>query len=118
MSKVKLPVRSPEPSRRVEAVVSVYDDGKYIRTAIVVSPDGTGGSIDIVTPDGRRLGQINLFHGGEKDNPLMVDVIDIDDLYKPARALTFDTDPKGKGRQCIEGGKLVGVHFTPKGAKE
>jgi len=79
------------------------EDG-FERTALVIEPHDASGSIDLVTPDGTRIGQINIML---TETCLMVDMIDPDNRYTIRRALTFK---QGK-RASIEAGPLVAAHF-------
>lgn len=67
--------------------VTTYDDGKWVRTAIVVPENGV--SFDLVDSSGKRIAEINAFVYDESTH-LIVDVIDKDDLFDSNRALTFD----------------------------
>ena len=92
---------------------TTHDDGSFKRTALIVHPEGTGGSIDLVTAGGQRLAQINVFYNPCDDDAhacLMVDVIDVDNRYSARRALVFS--PKERAQlEVPPGGNLVGVDF-------
>lgn len=76
----------------------------FTRTAIVVEGGDTG-SIDLVTPDGKRVAQVNISYmpsagdEGAKEECLIVDVIDVDDVFPDRRALVFN--PKSRTRARI-----------------
>jgi hypothetical protein len=93
-------------SKNATTDTTTYNDGKFVRTALIVEKDenGKGGSVDLVTKDGTRVGEINIFYS---EGRLMVDVIDVDNLYDVRRALGF----KNGGRECIETGQVVAAHF-------
>jgi hypothetical protein len=104
-----------QKSREAHTKTTTHDDGKFIRTAIVCEGGNTG-SIDLVTADGIRLGQINISFlperssvGGEPEC-LIVDVIDVDERYEKRRALAFSNKER-KILDVPEGGKLVSVDF-------
>lgn len=69
--------------------MTTYDDGKFVRTAIVVKEGGAGGSLDIVDSKGRRIGQLNIFVQEGEEPSLMVDIIDVDHVFEKHRALGF-----------------------------
>src|SRR5262245_19155373 len=69
--------------------LSTHDDGKHVRTAIVmVGGSRTGGSIDVVTPDGELLVRINMFTN-EEFSWFAADVIELDDRFNKRNAITF-----------------------------
>jgi hypothetical protein len=105
---VEAVVKRNAKSLPAETQITTHDDGKFIRTALVIEPkEGKSGSVDIVTKDGKRLCQINLF--AYEDGSLIVDVIDVDDRYKIRRALVFSD---GERRSIDVGnGNLVSVDF-------
>ena len=87
---------------------SVHDDGKWIRTALIVgSGDGRGGSVAIVNPEGKRIALLNIFTSEDNDW-LAVDVIDIEERYTNRRALTFND---GTRQDMQAPTTLVGVDF-------
>lgn len=94
---------------------TTYDDGKFVRTALVVG-EGEYGSVDVVCArTGKRLCQLNVFYEPKAadgaEDALMVDVIDVEKRYPARRALVFS---RTKGRSHInvpEDGNLVGVDF-------
>lgn len=98
-------------SKDVHTPVSTHDDGKFIRTALVVRPDaGDEGSVAIVDPEGNRLALLNLF---VYDNGnLIVDVIDVDERFANRTALAF----RDSRRESLAAGKVVSVDF--RGVKE
>lgn len=72
--------------------ITTYDDGRFIRTAVVAVEKGS--SFDLVDEDGKRLAVINAFvyrsdDGGEV-NHLILDVIDVDDRFALKFALLFN----------------------------
>jgi hypothetical protein len=91
-----------------------HDDG-FTRTALVL--DKGGPSVDLVTPDGRRVAQINISYSVSKEDGgeeyLIVDVIDVDKRFPQRRALHF-TD---QTRHCADLGpdaNLVSTDFRRK----
>lgn len=90
-------------SRNAESKLTTYDDGKFVRTAIVVTDTS---SIDVLNEKGERIGQVNLFTQ-EGRNILMVDVIDVEDRYTDRRAIGFY---KGTPKH-VKAGKVVAAHF-------
>lgn len=98
-------------SEDAQTPTTTYDDGNFVRTAIVV--DRAGGSFDLVAADGTRLAEINVFtypHQRPEDAPadhVIVDVIDVDDKWTKRTALTF---PDGQ-RQFHETHKVTSVEF-------
>jgi len=92
----------------------LYDDGQFIRTALVVG-DGDTGSVDLVDTRGVRLAQVNISFIPKRDGEevLIVDVIDVDKRYTERRALVFSPT----SRQAVdvpEGGNLVSTDFRVK----
>lgn len=88
--------------------VATYDDGKFIRTAIVAQESGT--SFDVVGKHGERLFMINVFVYYDDDgNAYMTstDVIDVDEKFPRKQALTFN---EGQ-RQSLDAGYLVCAYF-------
>jgi len=80
------PVAPIKPSKDAQTPVSTHDDGKFIRTAIVLGKDASG-SLAIVDPlTGKRLALVNVFRG---EASLIVDVIDVDGVFTTHRALGF-----------------------------
>lgn len=98
------------------------EDG-FRRTALDVSR-AEHGSLDVIVrlPGGaRRLCQINISVARGLDPQLIVDVIDIDEVYKERCAFVFagPTSRRGIARRELKapkGGKLVSVDF--RGAKK
>lgn len=96
-------------SERAQDHTTTYDDGKFIRTAIVVQ-DHNGSSFDLVDEYGERLCLINAFVMRDDDGnmtQISVDVIDIDEKFKTKRALTFNDGQ----RQFLDAGNLVCASF-------
>jgi hypothetical protein len=100
---------------------STFDDGTFVRTAIVLRGDnGEEGSLDVVDRDGKRIAQINLFWTPDDDEGrahLMADVIDVDGRFTERRALVFSPRER-RQLQVPEGGNLVGVDFRSAPPKE
>jgi len=111
--------------RNAHTPVTTWTDEKdgFIRTALDVSRPEHG-SVDVIirAPGGsRRLCQINITVGRGLDPQLIVDVIDIDDVYTERCAFVFrgSTSRRGIARKELKvpkGGKLVSVDF--RGAKK
>jgi hypothetical protein len=84
-SKASKPMTTPSKDARTQ--VSTYDDGRFIRTALIISGSEVG-SIDLVNAEGVRLAQINISHlpnghgNGHGDECTIVDVIDMSDRYQ------------------------------------
>lgn len=90
---------------------TTYNDGKFVRTAIVVGGDEENtGSIDLVDADGARLAQVNISFLPDSDGleVLIVDVIDVDNRYTNRRMLAFTSTER-----VIKDapGRLVSVDF-------
>ena len=106
-----------EGSRGACAAMCTHDDGKFIRTALVVADNNTS-SIDVVrikSGSVERLCQINIFWIPDNgEGPcLIVDTIDVDLKFKQGRAITFSP----MERHVIDvppGGKLVSAYFRGK----
>jgi hypothetical protein len=93
----------PTVSRDATSKVVTYDDGTFIRTAIVA---GVGcASLDVLNSAGLRIAEINIILG--QDGTLIVDTIDVDKVFAVRRALTF---PNGQ-RQEIPAGSVVSADF-------
>ena len=97
---------------------STHDDGRFVRTALVLGGAGAeggrdeGGSIDVIDKvTGVRLCQINLvaLRGGG----IIVDVIDVEKRHATRRALAFSQTER-RIVEVPEGGTLVSVDFRPK----
>jgi len=91
--------------KNAETPTTTYTDGKFRRTALIIGPENAG-SVDVVTAEGERLAQLNLFI--TEDGVFMADVIDVDERYKTHLALGF---PEGR-RTVTKAGTVVGAHFT------
>lgn len=74
-------------SKNAETPVTTHDDGKFVRTALVVGGENTG-SIDIVNTSGERIALLNLFTNSD-NTWFAVDVIDKDERFDRHAALTF-----------------------------
>lgn len=97
----EVPVSRPAPTR-----TTTYDDSTFVRTALIA--EGEGGSVDVVTADGRRLCQINIFWSVE-DESLIVDVIDVDDRYEDRKAVVFPK--KGGPGRIVKSRSIVSADF-------
>lgn len=86
---------------------ATYDDGKYVRTAIVV-PMEESASIDIVDEHGAHMARLNVF--AYKD-AISVDVIDVYDNYNDRAALTFLEGV----RHSLKAGQIVCAWFVRRG---
>jgi hypothetical protein len=98
---------------------ATYDDGKFVRTALIIDEDGPNGSqsVDVIRiVDGRpvRLCQINLFDYRDEDS-LIVDVIDVDARFTRRRALVFSPTAGRSELAVPKEGNLVSVDFRTKG---
>ena len=100
-------------SSQSKCEVSTYDDGDFIRVAIVVPDDGV--SFDLVDINGTRIAEINAFVYYQKSDDydamevdhVIIDVIDKDDLFGNNNAITFQT-----GRRNFNmSGKVVSADF-------
>jgi hypothetical protein len=78
-------------SSQSKCEVTTYDDGDFIRVAIVVPDDGV--SFDLLDDEGVRIAEINAFvyraSAGQEINHVIVDIVDKDDLFNENHALTF-----------------------------
>jgi len=100
-------------SKNAETKITIFDDGHFVRTAIVVD-DANVGSIDVVDKSGQRVCQINVFVG---ELSVVVDVIDIDKRFPQKRALCFTNQGYGENRRILDAFKtssLVSVDFRRK----
>jgi hypothetical protein len=97
---------------------ATYDDGKFIRTALVAS-DGKAGSFDVVAEvHGQRvrLAQINLFYFPRSDaegggDRVIVDVIDVDRRYRDKFAIGFSQTERAR-IDMPSGGSVFSVDFS------
>lgn len=111
--------KKKHPVMAIETPTTTWtgEDG-FRRTALDVSRPEHG-SLDVIirAPRGaRRLCQINITVGRGLDPQLIVDVIDVDEVYTERRAFVFagPTSRKGIARKELKapkGGKLVSVDF-------
>lgn len=89
--------------------VSTHDDGRFVRTAIVV-PDSA--SFDLIDANGKRLALINVFHYEKAEGrEVSIDVIDADKNHEgKVEALTYSD-----GQRVFTGssGNLVAALFRP-----
>lgn len=89
-------------SKDEQSTVTQHDDGRFIRTAIVVTrePEDSGGSasFDLVDELGNRIALINAFAYPDDETGeikhVIVDVIDTDDNFPKKFALTFDNETR------------------------
>ena len=90
---------SPPPgssSSVVATTIGTYDDGRFVRTAIVLGPSSHG-TLDVLDADGRRVAQINVCCVREQGvETLVVDTIDVEKAWASARALAFGS----QRREC------------------
>lgn len=85
---------------------TTHDDGKFVRTALVVEPHtDSRGSVAIVSPDGTRLALVNIF--AMENGNLVVDVIDVDERFGKRAALTFI----GGQRHSLDAAKVISADF-------
>lgn len=85
-----------------------YDDGRWIRTALVLTSKGI--TFDLVNESGKRVALINAFIHHDDDGKLSglsVDVIDKDEVFEEHRALTFQNGV----RNSLEASQLVATSF-------
>jgi hypothetical protein len=87
------------------------DDGKFVRTALVLSNTETG-SVDVVDAAGNFLARLNLC--AIESGGVIVDVIDVDKRYAVKRAMTFAGGER-RAMTVPEGGNLVSVDFRTSG---
>lgn len=78
-------------STDAQTKITTYDDGTFIRTAVVSDPE-SGRSIDVVDKDGKRLAQINIFRSNDA---FMVDVIDVDDQFTERKVIGWGAGGRG-----------------------
>lgn len=94
--------------------MTTHDDGKYVRTALVIGGDAQGGSVDVLSPDGEFLVRLNLFTKDDSEGLwFALDCIDIEQKFQTRRALTFDN---GCRHDVATEGNLVATDF--RGRKE
>lgn len=107
MAKKKSTATANKPSTIATTATSTFDDGKFVRTSLLVG-EGSG-SVDLVCgKDGRtRLAQVNVFY--TSDGTLMVDVIDVDGQFASHRAIGFSS---GERPQSVPTDSIVGAHFS------
>ena len=95
-------------SENAETKVATHDDGRFLRTALVIDPGpGGGGSVDLLSKDGRFLARLNLFTS-ESGDWLALDLIDFEERYDIRRALVFNN---GKREGLTAMGNLVAADF-------
>ena len=83
---------------------TVYDDGKFVRTAVIL---GEGGSIDVVNQEGKRIALLNLFTNDD-NSWFAIDVIDKDEIFTKHTALTFKD---GNQQRIDDANGLVAADF-------
>lgn len=103
-----------KPSKPALTKTAFHDDGTFVRTAIVLDASQAAevGSIDLITPDGKRIAQVNISY--YPDGALIVDTIDTEERWTQARSFLFD---KGDRRyhESTTRGSLVSADFRMKG---
>lgn len=109
-------MKPAKKSKDAYTKINVYDDGTFIRTALVIGTGDTG-SVDIVDSEGVRLAQVNISlvrgHAEDGGEVLIVDTIDVDKRYDSKRALVFS--PTSRAHSDVpEGGSLVSADFRVK----
>lgn len=94
-------------SEDARATVTEYNDGDFVRTAIVVPEKGQ--SFDLVDEEGTRIAEINAFvyYDNATLDHIIVDVIDKDELFTKKRALVFNEGI----RHDLTAGHLVSADF-------
>jgi hypothetical protein len=101
-------------SRRGEdnlTAVTVHDDGKFARTALVMPYSPNPGSVDLVDAEGQLLARVNVVRFAQPDGEaLIVDVIDAGERFPHKRAFGFAAGVRTT-LEVPEGGKLVSVDF-------
>lgn len=94
-----------KPSIEAQTPTRTFDDGRFIRTAIIVGEKNDSGSLDIVDgATGARLAQLNIFVSSDG---LIVDVIDVDGQFASHRAIGFKAGVPAR----VETDKLVSTDF-------
>ena len=127
LAAARVPARRALAQMNIETPTTTWtgEDG-FRRTALDVSR-AEHGSLDVIirgAGGARRLCQINITVGHGPDLQLIVDVIDIDDVYSERSAFVFSgpTSRRGIARKELKapkGGKLVSVDFrSPPGRKK
>ncbi len=87
------------------------DDGKFVRTAVVIPCQGSPGSVDLVDPDGQLLVRVNVSLLRQPDGEtLIVDVIDVAERYVERKAIGFSRSERTT-LDVPKGGTLVSVDF-------
>jgi hypothetical protein len=98
-------------SKHALTPTALHDDGKFIRTSIVLTGGSNEGSISIVNQKGERVALLNLFTN-EDNSWFAVDVIDIDDKFDRHAALTFQD---GQQQRLDNANGLVAADFRKNG---
>ena len=93
-------------TRDAQTKVTTYDDSEFKRTALVIQSDNQG-SIDILDATGKRVAQLNIFLTA--DECLIVDTIDVEDMWDERMVLTF-RGPTDRER-ILKAGKVNSVDF-------
>jgi len=104
------PAPAAKPSKESLTPTTTHDDGRFVRTAIVLDPSTGVSSVDLVTPDGVLLARVNFVPSRVEGESLIVDVIDVSGRYETKRALTFSPTER-RQVDVPEGGSLVSVDF-------
>jgi hypothetical protein len=101
-----------EPSHNARILTIAHDDGRFIRTGLVI--EGEICSIALVNGKGKRLALLNITAlGDEGEKGLLVDVIDIDKRYQARRVYGFAAGIKTTF-PLAPGGTVVSVDFREK----
>lgn len=103
------------PSKPALTKTTTHDDGSFIRTAIVLDASKGAaevGSIDLVTPDGKRICQVNVTL--YPDGNLILDTIDVENRWSQARAFLFAKEEPRQWHTVKKTGALVSADFRVK----
>ena len=93
-------------SENAVTTTTTRDDGKYVRTALVL--DDKGLTFDLVRADGTFVSRVNVFSRFDDEGDwLAVDVIDVDDRFDNRRVLSF----KDGVRNDLDTGTVAAVDF-------
>jgi UDP-glucose 4-epimerase len=101
-------------SKNAETRTTTFDDGTFLRTAIVVD-EAHVGSLDVVDKTGKRICQVNIFVG-EESGSLIVDVIDVERRFANKRALAFAGHDR-RDMEAFDTSSLISVDFRPRKEK-
>lgn len=94
-------------SENAQTPTAEHDDGRWIRTAVVLVDEKNSGSIAVVNEKGERLALLNIFTSDDNDW-FAIDVIDIEQRYSNRRALVFNN---GTRQDLQAPTTLIGVDF-------